>query len=117
MEYETNKPLKGSWNNLNSEESERYPKLSFELNKPVIVEFLDDNPKEFPSKMDNDSADSVFYVFDVRVNSENMSFATSSWTLLRGLKNLSPLKGKKAKITLLQEKGRKRYEVEEVIKN
>ena len=104
-ETKTAQPSLGTWDKLPTEETERKPKVNFEVNIPVVVEFLEDSPREFQG--DN----GAYYVFDVRVGNEEKVVMTSAWTLLRGLKTHSPLKGKKLSIVKKLVKGKQGFEV------
>lgn len=100
----TQMPL-GTWEKLPSEEQPRYPKIEFMINIPVEVEFLSDTPREFSGET------GAYYIFDVLDKGENKVVMSSAWTLIRALKTLVPLKGKKVKITKKIEKGKQLFEV------
>ena len=104
-EDKTTQPSLGTWDKLPTEEVERKPKVSFDVNIPVKVEFLEDEPKEFQG--DN----GAYYIFNVIVEGEERVIMTSAWTLLRALKVNSPLKGKKATIVKKLIKGKQAFEV------
>lgn len=114
MEEQTinNNPTAGTWDNLSTEETERKPKVEFELNKPVTVQFMDDNPKEMPSKS---TPGEVYYIIDVLQNNEDKVIMTSAWSLLRGLKMLAPLANRKVSITKVMENGKQHFNVSAVI--
>lgn len=95
----------GAWDKLPTENLERKPKVSFEINIPVEVKFLTDIPREYQWET------GIFYVFDVKVGDEEKSIVTSAWTLLRGLKTLTPMKNKRATIVKKIIKGKQRFEV------
>jgi len=104
-ETKTAQPSLGTWDKLPTEETERKPKVNFDVNIPVIVEFAEDVPREFQG--DN----GAYYVFDVRVGNEEKVIMTSAWTLLRALKIQGPLKGKKLNIVKKLVKGKQGFEV------
>ena len=112
MEEQTNKPSKGTWDRLgNSDESTKLPKISFEINIPQTVTFLEDFPRELESR---DDPTTVFYVFSVEQEKQEKEFNSSAWTLLGALKALVPLKGKTVTITKKLVKGRQMFEVSNV---
>ena len=104
---QTNNPVLGTWDKLSTEETERKPKVEFELNKAVKVVFLEDNPQEFTG--DN----GAYYLFNVEQESEAKVIMTSAWTLLKALKRLSPLSGKVIEITKVMDKGKQHFEAKE----
>lgn len=108
-ENETNKPQKGSWGNISTDESDKKPKVEFEMNKEVIVSFGNEfvEPREYP----NQNSDGVFYVFDVKQNGEEKVIMTSAWTLLKGLKTLGNLADKNVSIKKIMKDGKQTYEV------
>lgn len=117
-EKTTKKPTKGTWDNLPTAEQakanaekERKPKVEFEVNKPVKVTF----PKEFdkPSELGND-ADGYYYIFDCTVDAVEKVIMTSAWTLLKLLKEASPLAGRTFEIVKKLEKGKQHFELKEV---
>lgn len=110
MDKITNKPKKGQWDNLPTEDTEKKPKIIFEVNIPKKLVFIGE-PREFPSREDPES---VFYVFNVQEDKVDKSISTSSWTLLHGLKKLSPLNGKVIEITKRLRLGKQYFEVIEV---
>jgi len=105
-EIKTTQPTLGTWDKLPTEEIERKPKVSFDVNIPVEVVFASENPREYQG--DN----GVYYVFDVKEKEEEKVIMTSAWTLLRALKVLVPLKNKKVKIVKKLIKGKQQFEVE-----
>jgi len=102
-ETKTNNPSIGTWDKLPTEESENKPRVEFELNKAVKVVFLADNPQE----MSGDTG--AYYIFNVEENKEAKIIMTSAWTLLKGLKQLSPLSGKVVEITKKMDKGKQHF--------
>jgi len=104
---ENNQMQMGTWDKLATEEIERKPKVEFEVGKQREVIFLDDSPQEF----NGDTG--AYYLFNVEESGEQKVIMTSAWTLLRGIKTLSPLKGKRAVITKVMESGKQKFVVEE----
>lgn len=104
----TTQPTIGTWDKLPTEEVERKPKVTFDVNIPVELSFKEDNPREYNG--DN----GAYYVFDVLIGTEDKVIMTSAWTLLRSLKTLTPLKGKKVRITKKLEKGKQNFEVVQI---
>jgi hypothetical protein len=102
---ENNETKIGTWDNMDT--GERKPKVEFELNKPEIVTIECEEPREIPWE------DSAFYVFDVTHNGEDKCISTSAWTLMRGLKAISPRKGKTLTIVKELLNGRQSYKVTE----
>lgn len=102
------KPVLGTWASLPVEQVDRKPKVTFESDVPVTVTFQSSSPREYQGD------DGVFYVFDVMENKEQKVVVTSAWTLLRGLKTLTPLAGKTVKIVKAKEKGKHNFTVEEI---
>ena len=107
---EPQKPTKGTWSNMNTEVSERNPKVEFEINIPRTIVFTSNDPREMTSKED---ATSVYYIFDCEENAEAKVIMTSAWTLLKALKMLSPLAGKKVTIVKKVTKGKQEFIVTE----
>ena len=107
-EKKINQPSIGTWNNLPKEEVERKPKIDFQVNIPMEVIFLDDEPREYQG--DN----GAYYVFNIEYNKERRVILTSAWGILKGLKVITPLKGKKVLITKKMDKGKQFFEVKEV---
>ncbi len=104
-EIKTAQPTLGTWDKLPTEETERKPKVDFELNKPVEVSFIGNEPIEMSGE------NGAYYIFHVIQSEEEKVIMTSAWTLLRGLKILYPLKDKKVKITKIMDKGKQNYTV------
>lgn len=107
---ETEKPQmqSGTWDKLSTEVIERKPKVEFDIGKRKEIIFLEDEPQEFHSE------NGAYYLFNVEESGEHKVIMTSAWTLLRGIKMLSPLKGKKASITKVMEAGKQKFVVEEL---
>lgn len=101
----TTQPALGTWEKLPTEEIERKPKVSFEVNIPIELSFKEDSPREYSG--DN----GAYYVFDVVVGTEDKVIMTSAWSLLRALKTMTPLKGKNVRITKKLVKGKQTFEV------
>lgn len=99
----------GIWEKLPTEKIEQKPKVTFDVNIPVVATFMQENPREFPSENGG-----VYYVFDVKVNGEEKVIMTSAWTLVRALKTNTPLKNKTFKITKKLLKGKQGFEIEKV---
>jgi hypothetical protein len=110
MEKSANKPQKGLWDSLPTEDIEKKPKVIFEVNITQKVTFVAE-PKEYPSR---DDPTSVFYVFDVKQDDVDKVISTSAWTLLHELKKISPVAGKTAEITKRLAKGKQFFEVKEI---
>jgi len=104
------KPKKDAWVTMNTETVERHPKVDFEINISKTLVFTSNDPREYSSKED----DSVYYIFDCQENAEPKVVMTSAWSLLRGLKSLSPIAGKKIQITKKLVKGKQQFEVIEI---
>lgn len=105
-EEKPTQPQLGAWDRLPTEESDRKPKVTFEINIPVKVKFLSDEPREFQG--DN----GAYYVFDVLEGTEEKVIMTSAWSLLRSLKVNLPLKDKELTITKKLVKGKQNFEVQ-----
>jgi hypothetical protein len=101
----TTQPTLGTWGKLPTEDIERKPKVVFDVNIPIKVKFVDNEPREYQG--DN----GAYYVFEVIVNGEAKVIMTSAWTLLRALKTLTPLKDKEVTITKKLVKGKQGFEV------
>lgn len=99
----------GTWGKLSTDDTERLPKIDFDVNKPVVVEFLDEEPREYTGQDGG-----AFYVFNIRTEGIDKVISTSAWTLLRGLKALAPLKGKKIQIEKKLVKGKQGFLVTEL---
>ena len=104
----TNQPTLGTWDKLPTEEQERKPKVEFDIGKTVEVVFIGEEPIELQG--DN----GAYYIFDVEVAKEQKVIMTSAWSLLRCLKTLTPLNGKRVAITKIMEKGRQHFEAKEI---
>jgi len=104
---ENNQMQIGTWDKLATEEVERKPKVEFEIGKQKIVTFVEDSPQEFHGDT------GAYYLFNVKEAEEEKVIMTSAWTLLKGIKSLSPLSGKKATITKIMEAGKQKFVVEE----
>lgn len=98
-------PQLGTWEKLPTEETERKPKVSFEVNIPAKVTFTSEQPREYQG--DN----GAYYVFEVTHNGKEEVIMTSAWTLLRALKTKFPLKGSTLTITKRLVKGKQTFEV------
>ena len=114
VETKTNQPQLGTWDKLSTVDAERLPKIEFQVNIPVVVSFADDNPREFLGDT------GAYYIFDVvhhegEGHETDKVIVTSAWTLLKGLKALTPLKGKKVEITKRLIKGKQGFEVKPII--
>jgi hypothetical protein len=107
---EGKKPTEGTWEKM-TKSGDKKPRIKFEFDHPVAVLLQCNEPREINWE------DSVFYVFDVLCNGNEMAVVTSSWSLLRGLKNFEPLFGKSILITKKMVKGRQLYEVKENIED
>jgi hypothetical protein len=105
-EEKTVKLKQGTWDNLKTGELEKKPKVQFEVNIPVLIEFKEDAPVE----MTGDDG-GVYYMFEVVANGSDNVIQTSAWTLLRALKGIAPLKGKKVSIVKKLVKGKQHFEV------
>lgn len=104
-EEPTNQTQLGTWDKLPTEEIERKPKVTFDINIPVEMTFVENEPREYQG--DN----GAYYIFDVLVKNDAKVVMTSAWSLLRALKILSPLKGKKVQIVKKLIKGKQTFEV------
>ena len=105
-EAQTNQPQLGTWDKLSTEEVERKPKIDFEVGKQKTVKFLEDIPAEFQGEK------GAYYLFNVEEDGTEKVIMTSAWTLLRGIKMISPLKDKVAIITKVMENGKQKFVVE-----
>ena len=110
-EIETKKPKEGTWKEMQPS-SERKPKVEFDMNKSVTVSFTLDftDPLEYTSS----DRDSVYYLFNCIQDGEEKVFLTSAWSLLKGLKDLTPLSGKTVLISKGMKESKQNYTVEEV---
>ena len=104
----TIQPSIGTWAKLPTEEVDRKPKVVFEVNIPVVCEFLQDEPVELQGEA------GAYYLFAVQVGTEERVIMSSAWTLLRGLKTHTPLKGKKLSIVKKLTKGKQGFEITQV---
>lgn len=112
-ETKPNKPIKGTWATLNAETSEtqeRHPKIEFKINEPKIVVFTNNEPREMPSQQD----DSYYYIFDCEENAQPRVIMTSAWSLLKSLKSLSPIAGKRVEILKRIVNGKQHFQVKEI---
>ncbi len=107
-EKETKKPQEGTWGDLPTEERERKPKVDFQINIPVDCVFQSNEPIELKGK------DGAYYIFDVKVGDVDKVVMTSAWTMLGALKTLTPLSGKKIRITKLLVEGKQNFKVEDL---
>lgn len=103
-EIQTNKPSKGTWDRLGTNDGRN--KISFDVNIPQKVTFTTDAPEE---KEGNDGG--VYYEFIVKQDDVEKYFTSSAWTLLSALKSLAPLKNKSVTITKKLIKGKQTFEV------
>jgi len=101
----TTQPTIGTWAKLPTEEVERKPKVEFEVNIPVVCQFMQDEPMELAGDA------GAYYIFPVKVGLQEKVIMTSAWTLLRGLKLHSPLKGKMISIVKKITKGKQGFEL------
>ena len=102
-------PQEGTWSEIDTTQTERHPKVEFEVGVPVQVSFAEDfeKPKEYPNK----DANGVFYVFDCKKGEEDVVVMTAAWSLLRGLKMAAPLAGKSVEIVKNLTGGKQYYRV------
>jgi len=105
---EPKKPSRGTWDNLPTEQRERKPKVDFQINIPVECVFQSDDPVEMEGET------GAYYIFDVKVGDEDKVVMTSAWSLLGALKTLTPLTGKRIKITKELVKGKQHFKVEDM---
>lgn len=102
---------KGLWDSINTEASEMHEKVTFEVNVPHEVYF----PVDFERPLEKVSQDGEPYlIFKVVEGDTDKVIMTSAFTLLRELKKLSPLTGKRVKITKKLQKGKQYFEVVQV---
>jgi len=104
----TAQPTLGTWANLPTEEIDRKPKVEFEINAIKDLVFITNEPREYQG--DN----GAYYVFDVEEKQTAKVVMTSAWSLLRALKLLGNLTGKRLQITKKMEKGKQFFEVKEI---
>lgn len=100
------KPRLGTWQNLPTTDVERAPKVEFEVNIPVTLRFLVDDPREYEGES------GAYYVFDVSHEGNKKAIITSAWTLLGALKKHMPLKDKTLTITKKIVKSKQLFVVE-----
>ena len=81
--------------------------IKWQVDECHTVVFLEDEPK----KVEHENGE--FYVFDVQESQKDKVIATSSMSLLRGLKAHSPLAGKALKICKKTKNGKQFYAVEQ----
>lgn len=105
VQEKSGQPTLGTWDKLPTEETERKSKVTFDINIPVEVTFLNDQPTEFQG--DN----GAYYVFCVIQDGEEKIIMTSAWSLLRALKIHTPLKDKTLKICKRMVNGKQNFEV------
>jgi len=105
-EEKTTNPPSGTWDRLPTEETPKLPKIDFQVNIPVEVTFLNEEPTELQG--DN----GAYYIFQVREKDIEKVIMTSAWTLLRGLKIHSPLVNKTLVITKKLVNGKQSFIVE-----
>ena len=107
-EQQSKKPIKGTWASMGDQK-----RISFEVNKPIQVTFLEDEPVEVPVE---GSVNDVYYDFKVsNIEGKETIIGTSAWTLLFELKKLSPLKGKTVQIVKKLEKGKQTFSVVQIV--
>lgn len=101
------------WESVDPNQETR-PKIVFEFNIPVTVEFPQDftQPEEYPSQYADDDSPKNYCVFSVKHNGEDAAIVTSAYSLLKGLKANMPLAGKKLIITKKMDKGKQQYVVQ-----
>lgn len=103
----TNQPTVGTWDKLSTEETERKPKVIFDINVTKDLTFLSE-PAEFQG---DNGAYYIFEVIDHQDNNIEKVVMTSSWTLLKGLKLYSPLNKVRLLITKRMNQGKQSFEV------
>ena len=81
--------------------------LKWKTEESKTVVFLEDEPEQIDYK------DGKFFVFSVEENQKPKTIATSSFSMLQGLKAYSPLSGKVLKITKQAKNGKQYYQVED----
>lgn len=106
MEEKIEKIKPGTWSSMIN----RVPKVTFELNIPQTVSFLENEPREDTNNNDG----GVYYTFSVIHNDQPTVIQTSAITLLAELSKHNPLQGKTLKITKKTNKG-KQFFVAEVM--
>lgn len=106
MDKEKTKLTAGTWDKLTTEDYDQLPKVKFEVNIPVIVEFKDEQPKEMVGEDGG-----IYYMFNVVANGTDSIIQSSAWTFLKGVKKLGNLKGKKVSVVKKLIKGKQTIEV------
>ena len=106
MTEKENKLTSGTWDRITGDDSDRAPKIDFEINVPVKFVFTEDAPVE---KQGQDGG--FYYIFRGQVEGQEKVIMTSAITLLIELKKLIPLKGKQTVITKKIDKGKQHFEV------
>lgn len=103
-----NQPQIGTWDKLPTEDTDRKPRITFDVDVSVSVKFDFDSPLEFKGE------NGAYYIFEVTELSDNTKkvIMTSAWTLLKELKKLTPLKNKNVKITKRTVGNKQNFEVE-----
>lgn len=102
---------KSLWDSINTEATEMHEKINFDVNIPHEVYF----PVDFEKPLEKVSQDGEPYlIFKVVEGDVDKVIMSSAFTLLRELKKLSPLTGKKVKITKKLQKGKQYFELEQV---
>ena len=96
----------GTWEKLTTAEMPESQALKFDVNIPREVVFVENEPTELASE-----GGGVYYMFLCQENGKDAVLNTSAWTLLRELKKIAPLKGKKVKIVKKLVKGKQGFEV------
>lgn len=106
---------KGLWDSVDPDKEVK-PKIVFDFNIPVVVEFPASfiKPDEYPSQYGEDGEKKNYCVFPVKHEGEEAVIVTSAYSLLRGLKANMPLATKKFKITKKMDKGKQQYIVEKI---
>lgn len=100
------------WDSVNPDK-ETKPKIVFDFNIPVTVEFPMDfiKPEEYPSQYGDDDQSKTYCIFSVKHDGEDAVIVSSAYSLLRGLKANMPLGGKKLTIVKKMENGKQQYVV------
>lgn len=104
---ETETETSSLWDDI---DTDRSPTIKFDINIPHVVQFPSDFIK--PEEYENDNG--RFCSFDVLENGAKVRINSSAYTLLAGLKRLSPLAGKSVRITKKLHDGRQTFYVEPV---
>ena len=101
----SDKPKVGTWANI--QPFQKKPSIKWVLlNEEHTVTFTRDEPYEYQRE-----DGSVFYIFDVMEDGVAKSILTSAWSLLRGLKEHTPLLEKTFVIKKVANQGRYTYSV------